>query len=67
METLETIEKLAGCELCGKRGEDLSLLSANHKDFGQIMVCRDCWIELYEENRMVCGSTGSSSSCPSCR
>jgi ribosome-binding protein aMBF1 (putative translation factor) len=54
------------CELCGKNGDDLSLLSANHKDRGYVMVCRDCWVKLYDGNRMVCGTTGSGGSCPTC-
>jgi hypothetical protein len=41
------------CALCGKSGEDLSLLLADHKDLGEIMVCRECWGKLYEENRMM--------------
>ena len=67
VETLETIEELAGCRLCGKNGEKLSLYSAQHKDLGGIKVCRECWVKLYDHNRMVAGSGGSSgSSCPSC-
>jgi len=56
------------CKLCGKNGEDLSLLSADHKKLGSIMVCRECWAKLYDENKMVSG-TGSGSSggtCPTC-
>jgi len=55
------------CRLCGKNGEDLSLLSANHKEFGYISVCQECWVKLYDKNRMVSGTTGSGGSCPSCR
>ena len=55
------------CELCGKNGKELSLFSANHKELGQIMVCQECWVNLYDENRMVSGSTGSGGSCPTCR
>ena len=67
VETFETIEELAGCRLCGKSGEALSLYSANHKDLGLIKVCRECWVSLYEVNRMVAGSGGSgTTSCPSC-
>jgi len=55
------------CKLCGKKGDKLSLLSANHKDFGGIMVCQECWQKLSAENRMVCGTSGSGGSCPSCR
>jgi hypothetical protein len=58
---------MAECRLCGKNGEDLTLLSANHKDLGQIMVCEECWKKLWNKNRMVCGTTGSSGTCPSCR
>ena len=35
------------CRLCGKNGEDLALLSANHKDMGRIMVCEGYWKELW--------------------
>ena len=45
--------KAAECALCGKSGEDLSLLLANHRKLGQIMVCHECWVKLYEENRMM--------------
>jgi len=67
METLDMIEEVAECTLCGKRDEDLSLYSAQHKNLGWIKVCRECWVKLYDENRMVAGSGGSSgSSCPTC-
>jgi len=59
--------KMAECEFCGKKGEELSLLQANHKDLGQIMVCQECWEKLWLGNRTVCGTTGSSGTCPSCR
>jgi hypothetical protein len=36
-----------------KSGKDLSLFLDNHKELGQIMVCRECWGKLYEENRMM--------------
>jgi len=32
------VRKMAECRLCGKNGEDLTLLSADHKDLGRIMV-----------------------------
>ncbi|MFB6215604.1 MAG: hypothetical protein ABEJ72_01325 [Candidatus Aenigmatarchaeota archaeon] len=54
-----------GCEICGSEG---SLLQANHVDKGRIMVCRDCWTDLYDKNETV-GNTGSSSgtsSAPAC-
>jgi len=54
------------CELCGNAGDDLSLLSASHKDLGTIMVCRDCWEKLYEGNLILCGLTGSGGTCPTC-
>ena len=53
------------CGLCGKKGEDLSLLSASHKELGRIMICRECWVKLYKKNRMVCGTT-SGGTCPTC-
>jgi len=56
------------CKLCEKNGEDLSLLSATHKELGKIMVCQECWVKLYEENRMLSGKTGGSGgACPTCR
>ncbi len=54
------------CQLCGKKGKNLSLMAANHKDLGFIMVCRECWVKLYDENRMVCSTTGSGGTCPTC-
>ena len=56
------------CKLCRKNGENLSLLSADHKELGHIMVCRDCWVKLYDENQMVSGSgsSGSGGTCPTC-
>jgi len=55
------------CKLCGKNGEALTLISASHKDLGRIMVCDECWKKLWNENRMVCGTTGSGGTCTSCR
>jgi hypothetical protein len=51
------------CALCSKTGEDLTLFGVNHKDRGYIMVCQDCWIKLYKENRIVAGSGSSGQSC----
>lgn len=55
------------CELCGRNGGDLSLLSADHKDLGRIMVCQECWTKLYDKNLTVCGRSGSGGTCPTCR
>ena len=55
------------CELCKKKEEDLTLLSVNHSDLGRLMVCQACWATLYEENLLVCDSTSSGNSCPTCR
>jgi predicted SprT family Zn-dependent metalloprotease len=55
------------CKLCGRNGEDLTLRSADHKDLGRIMVCSDCWRKLWNKNSMVCGTSGSGGTCPSCR
>lgn len=51
--------------MCGNEG---SLLQASHKDKGLIMVCRDCWQMLYENNETVSGTTSdtSASAAPSC-
>lgn len=53
------------CKICGKNGEELSLLQADHKELGRIMVCQECWSKLYDKNRMVCGTAGGGS-CPTC-
>ena len=70
---METVEVLKKCDLCEKSGEKLSLLSANHKEYGLVKVCRECWVNLYSKNRMVAGSGSTSkapsspcSSCPGC-
>lgn len=54
------------CELCSKEG---SRMEANHKELGRIMVCQDCWANLYDKNRMTCSvdASGGSCSCCSCR
>jgi hypothetical protein len=44
------VRKMPECRLCGKNGEDLTLLSADHKDLGRIMVCEGCWKKLWNEN-----------------
>ncbi|MGD8545909.1 MAG: hypothetical protein PVH12_07015 [Candidatus Bathyarchaeota archaeon] len=54
------------CKICGKNGKDLSLLSVNHKELGRVMVCQECWKKLWNNNRMICSTTGSCSTCPSC-
>jgi len=67
---MEKLKEMNKCDLCKKRGENLSLLSANHKEHGRIMVCRNCWVTLYSENHMIwsSGSSGKKlkSSCSSC-
>ena len=67
MEKLNIFKK---CNLCEKSGENISLLSANHKQQGWIMVCRECWVHLYSENRMFSDSgalsKGPNSPCNSC-
>jgi hypothetical protein len=66
------MELLKKCELCERSGDNLSLLLANHKIFGWIKICNDCWSDLYEENNMVagssnsCKSSGPNSPCNSC-
>ena len=53
------------CGMCGTEGDGLSLLGANHKELGWVMVCQDCWRSLSNENRMVSGSScaGKCSAC----
>jgi protein-arginine kinase activator protein McsA len=59
---------MSECKLCGKNEENLTLLSADHKEMGWIMICQTCWVKLYEENAMVSGKgSGSSGTCPTCR
>ncbi len=53
------------CSLCGKNGDDLTLLEARHKELGRIKICGECWEKLWNENAMVSG-TGSGGGCPSC-
>ena len=57
---MNQVMELNECELCGKRGEDLSRFSANHKELGLIMVCQECWVNLYDDNNMVSNSSNSS-------
>jgi len=57
---------MAKCDICGKIGKNLSLLSASHKKFGYVRVCSECWEKLYSDNEFVGGSTGSGSSCSTC-
>jgi hypothetical protein len=53
------------CALCGKGGEGISLLGASHKELGWIMVCQECWRNLWDENSMVAGSS-CSGKCSAC-
>lgn len=73
MEQANIIQK---CDCCDKHGEDLSLLSANHKEMGWVKVCKECWTAFYMKNHMVAGTSNSGSvihnsspcsSCPGCR
>jgi len=70
VEQMQKLEALRKCALCGKSGEDLGLLSANHKELGWIRICSDCWSSLYTQNDIVSGTTGSGKSsgppCSSC-
>ena len=61
---MNQVMELNECELCGKREEDLSRFSANHKELGLIMVCQECWVSLYDDNHMVSSSTGGASKSP---
>ena len=55
---------MSRCKLCGKNSEGLSLRSAYHKELGHIMVCQECWVRLWDDNRMVCGTgSGSGGTC----
>ncbi len=57
------------CEICGNEG---SRIQVNHKEHGKIMVCRDCWMDIYEKGQKICEGTGTNSSgfsstCSCCR
>ncbi|MDI6859133.1 MAG: hypothetical protein QMC85_01415 [Methanocellales archaeon] len=47
------------CGICGKGGEDVSLLFARHRDLGGVWLCSDCWRNEY--SKIV--PSGSSGSC----
>jgi hypothetical protein len=67
METIKPLDKVATCAFRGTSREALSRYSANHKRLGWIKICRARWVSLYNDNRMVVGSGGSSgNSCPPC-
>ncbi|MFX1296719.1 MAG: hypothetical protein ACFFD2_17920 [Promethearchaeota archaeon] len=59
------------CKLC-KKGGNISLLLAHHKELGNVYVCCDCWTKLYKKNRMItsgtasCGPCNTSGPCGSC-
>ena len=54
------------CELYGKTEEDMTLYGVNHKELGRIEICRECWRESFEKNRLVAGSGSKSSGCGNC-
>ena len=53
------------CALCKKSSIGISLLGANHKEFGYLMVCQECWRKLSDENSMIAGSS-CSGKCSGC-
>lgn len=54
-------EEESKCAICNKSG--ISLLEANHKELGYLMVCQECWKKLSEQNMLVSGSSGSCECC----
>ena len=62
LQKAKQMEELKILRECGPSGinDDLSLLSAYHKELGWIKVCSDCWSELYTINDMIACSTESS-------
>lgn len=54
-------EEESKCAICNKSG--VSLLEANHKELGYLMVCQECWEKLSEKNMIVSGSSGSCGCC----
>ncbi len=48
------------CEICGKNGENVSLLYAAHRELGNIWLCSECWKKEY---RNILPSGGSSGRC----
>lgn len=50
------------CMVCGKKGENVGLLFALHRELGGIWICNDCWRKEYR--KIV--DTGGSSGC-ACR
>ena len=51
------------CDLCGNEG---TVLEANHKEKGKVMICSDCWEDLYDNNQLVSGLTGEGGAGGSC-
>ncbi|MFH1328782.1 MAG: hypothetical protein ABIH76_08095 [Candidatus Bathyarchaeota archaeon] len=46
---------MSKCKNCGKENDDLTLLLAEHSKRGKIMICRECWITLYDE-KIICST-----------
>ena len=57
---------MSECKLCGKNEEGLSLLGADHKELGHMMVCQECWVDLYAKNRMYSRGNSGGGGCPTC-
>jgi hypothetical protein len=63
---MESIE-ISKCAICGKAEEDMTLYGVSHKELGWVNICRDCWRDSYDNNRLVAGSgSKSSSGCGAC-
>jgi len=47
------------CGICGKNGENVSLLYATHRELGNIWFCSECWEKEYSSILPFGGSGGS--------
>lgn len=55
---------MSECAICGKSGEDLSLIYVRHKDLGYVGICQDCWEKEWEKNLFVTsGGEGGGGCC----
>ena len=46
------------CDICGKNGESLSLITANHKKLGYIKICSECWDEWKQRQMLLINHYG---------
>ncbi|MEM3564228.1 MAG: hypothetical protein QXR19_13415 [Candidatus Jordarchaeaceae archaeon] len=58
--TLKRVKKMDKCGICGKSGENVSLLYGTHRSLGKIWLCTECW---KNEFKKILPSGGSSGGC----